>query len=91
MEDLIPETLGALKLRNTYTEEEICSAWREIVGPVLAPHTRPTGLRRGVLLVSVPQATVHYSIQGMKATLLQRLQDRFGSTRVQDIQFRVGT
>ncbi len=91
MADLIPESLNRLRMRNVFTEEEICSAWGEIVGPVLAPHTRPSGLRRGVLLVNVVQPTVHYTIQGMKGLLLERLQERFGSTRVQEIRFRLGS
>jgi len=91
MADLVPEALNRMRMRNTFTEEEICSAWGEIVGPVLAPHTRPSGLRRGVLLVSVVQPTVHYTIQGMKPLLLERLQQRFGATRVQDLRFRLGS
>jgi len=90
MTDLIPEALEGLRVRNAFTEEEICAAWSEIVGSVLAPHTRPSGLKRGVLHVLVVQPTIHYSINGMKPTLLKRLQDRFGSTRVQDIRFQVG-
>ena len=89
--DLVPEALNRLRMRSSFTEEEICAAWGEIVGPVLAPHTRPSGLRRGVLLVSVVQPTVHYTIQGMKQLLLERLQERFGATRVQDLRFRLGS
>jgi len=91
MEDLIPETLTKLKMRNAYTEEEICSAWEVVVGAQLAKHTRPSGLRRGVLQVSVSQSTVHYAIQGMKSTLLTRLQEKFGTAQVQDIHFRMGS
>jgi predicted nucleic acid-binding Zn ribbon protein len=88
--DLVPEAMNRLRMRTTFTEEEICAAWEEIVGPVLAPHTHPSGLRRGVLLVSVVQPTVHYTIQGMKKMLLERLQERFGAVRVQDLRFRMG-
>lgn len=89
--DLVPEALNRLRMRSSFTEEEICAAWGEIVGPVLSPHTRPSGLRRGVLFVSVVQPTVHYTIQGMKPILLERLQERFGAARVQELRFRLGS
>jgi predicted nucleic acid-binding Zn ribbon protein len=66
-------------------------AWVDAAGPEIAPHTRPNGLRRGVLevLVTSPvllQELAHYH----KRKLLERLRERLPGTTLTDLRFRTG-
>jgi predicted nucleic acid-binding Zn ribbon protein len=67
-------------------------AWAEAAGPEIAPHTRPNGMRRGVLEVDVTspvllQELAHYH----KRKLLERLRERLPGTTLTDLRFRAGT
>ena len=66
-------------------------AWADAAGPEFAPHTRPNGLRRGVLEVEVTspvllQELAHYH----KRQLLARLRERLPGTILTDLRFRAG-
>ena len=87
LEGLAPK----LGLANRLRQEEIVSAWAEIVGDFFARHSRPTKLDQGILIVNVLQPTVLYELdrQG-KALILTRLKARFGSKLIKELRFRLG-
>jgi predicted nucleic acid-binding Zn ribbon protein len=88
---LLPVLLGKLGLQERIREEEILSAWKEVVGDFLAQHATPAGLREGVLSVRVVQSTVQFELERMwRSRILQKLQARFGRSQVRDIRFRIG-
>jgi predicted nucleic acid-binding Zn ribbon protein len=66
-------------------------AWAEAAGPEHAPHTRVSGLRRGVLEVEVANAVLlqelaHYH----KRRLLEQLRGRLPEVTLTDLRFRAG-
>lgn len=88
---LLPALLGKLGLQERIQEEEILTAWRDIVGEFLAEHSTPAGLRDGILAVRVLQSTVQFELERvLKSRILQKLQARFGKKTVRDIRFRLG-
>lgn len=87
---LVTAALGQLKLGEQLDEAEVSAAWSELVGPVLAKHSFPRGLRYGVLTVGVTNPAIQQELYGnLKRDILARLQKRFGARRVRDINFRV--
>jgi predicted nucleic acid-binding Zn ribbon protein len=80
-----------LGLESRLREEEIISAWLEIVGDFFAQHSRPVRLHQGVLVVHVLQPTVLYELntQG-KSLILTKLKQRFGGKLIKEVRFRVG-
>lgn len=87
---LVTAALGQLKLGEQLDEAEVSAAWSELVGPVLAKHSNPCGLRYGVLTVGITNPAIHQELRGaLKRDILARLQKRFGARRVRDINFRV--
>lgn len=89
--DLIPGILRKAGLADRILEEEVVAEWNRIVGPFLARHSRPSGLRKGVLTVSVMSATVRYDLErNHRREILARLQEKFGGRTVRDIRFSPG-
>jgi predicted nucleic acid-binding Zn ribbon protein len=80
-----------LGLESRLRQEEIASAWGEIVGDFFARHSRPTKLREGILIVNVLQPTVLYELDRQwKALILTRLKGRFGGKLIKELRFRLG-
>jgi len=91
----VAEVLGrlmtSLGLGERFREEEIFSAWKEIVGEFIASHSRPARLQDGVLYVQVLQPTMHYELDRVwKVKILGKLRARFGAKSVREIRFRIG-
>ncbi len=80
-----------LGLESRLLEEEILTAWAEVVGPFFAAHSRPSRIQQGTLLVQVLQPTVLYELDRQwKAAIVAKLRERFGDRRVQTVKFRLG-
>lgn len=77
-------------LADRVAEEEVLSAWNELVGAFVAEHSKPIRLDRRTLYVQVLQPAIHYTLERQKANLLQKLQTRFGARTIRQLRFRVG-
>ena len=91
MADEVAGALEKLGVGATLSEEEILTAWSDVVPPIIANNTRPSALRDGVLEISVLQPAIHYTLERqMKRDVLNRLQSLFGRKQVRDVRFRLG-
>jgi predicted nucleic acid-binding Zn ribbon protein len=88
---VITEVARKLNCESLLREEEIISAWREIVGEFFALHSRPYKLAQGTLIVNVLQPTVLYELErSCKSVILAKLKKRFGGKTIKDLRFRSG-
>ena len=89
---VLAKALNGLKagLADRVAEEEVLSAWNDLVGAFVAEHSQPIRLDRKILYVQVLQSAIHYTLERQKADLLQKLQTRFGARTVRQLRFRVG-
>lgn len=88
--DLVGSLVTRLGLGERICEQEILSAWRDIVGDFLAGHSTPARLVGGVLHVQVLQPTVRYELETRwRSTILEKLRSRFGTSTVKDLKFRI--
>ena len=87
--DALKKLLRKLGLSERLNEQEIRSAWREIVGDFLAAHSVPVSIRDGVLTVQVIQPAVRYELdRSWKRDIVRKLQARFGAKAVREVCFR---
>jgi len=87
--DALKKLLRKLGLTERLNEQEIRSAWREIVGDFLAAHSVPVSVRDGVLVVQVIQPAVRYELdRSWKRDIVRKLQARFGAKAVREVSFR---
>jgi predicted nucleic acid-binding Zn ribbon protein len=88
MDQLIPEIIGALGLKERYETEEMEQVWRELVGDFNASLSRPVRIDRRVLYVQIAQPTALYHMERtLKPELLKKIQAKFGAERIRDIRF----
>lgn len=89
--DEVAPALEKLGMNAAIDAEDILNAWCDIVPPIIAGNTRPSGLRNGCLEISVLQSSIHYTLEReMKPHLLKRLQSLFGRRHIREIRFRLG-
>ncbi len=89
--DILVQLAPALGLEARLHEEEIFSAWTEIVGEFFARHSRPVRLHQGLLVVNVLQPTVLYELDRQwKTLILTKLKERFGGKLIKELRFRIG-
>ena len=87
---LIPEVFKGMNLDVHAQVARIAAAWPEIVGPQLAPNTRPAHLENKVLLVYVSHPGWIMELRGAPTTeILSRLQAKFGKNDIKNIRFSV--
>jgi predicted nucleic acid-binding Zn ribbon protein len=88
-EVLIAAALKKLRLDDQINEAAVRKAWADIVGPALAKHSTPRGLRNGVLFVGVAHPTIFMELRThLKKDVLARLREHLGANLVRDIVFR---
>ena len=91
LREVLVQLAPKLGLEGRLREEEIISAWAEIVGEFFARHSRPARLHQGLLVVNVLQPTVLYELdRKWKSLILARLKKRFGGKLIKELRFRVG-
>lgn len=90
MAQAVAQTMKGLGLNDRFHEDQIFSAWGEVVGEFIAANARPIGLERSVLTIQVLNSSVHYEMERMKSTILAKMQDRFGKKHLREVRFRLG-
>ena len=89
--EVLVQLAPALGLEARLREEEIFSAWSEIVGEFFTRHSRPVRLHQGLLVVNVLQPTVLYELDRQwKPLILSKLKKRFGGRLIKELRFRIG-
>jgi predicted nucleic acid-binding Zn ribbon protein len=79
-----------LGLADRFHYEEILAAWRSTVGEFSANHSHPLSLKHRVLTIAVGQPSILWTLDRSKATILTRLQEKFGCDVIRDLKFRAG-
>ena len=67
----------------------VFSNWPDIVGPVVADHSWPVSLTRGVLVVGVEEPIWHTQLTFLQAEILERLSTVAGAGAVARVEVRV--
>ena len=67
----------------------LVNAWESVVGPVLAAHTRPLGLKRGTLTVGVDHPSWATEVSFLEADLCRRVREALGVDGVERLAVRV--
>lgn len=87
---LVGQVLGDLGLDGVALAHRIGTQWPEIVGPQIAAHCRPLGIRGGVLELQVDSPVWSQQLQLRKTDLLAKLAEHFGNEAPRELRFQVG-
>jgi predicted nucleic acid-binding Zn ribbon protein len=88
--DLVGQVLGELGLEGVARAHEIGARWEEAVGPQVARHCRPIGLRGEVLELEVDSPVWAQTLQLRAPELLAALERALGAGAPRQLHFRVG-
>ena len=71
--------------------EMIVKGWSDVVGEKMAPMAKAVSFEEGVLFVRVSNSTLYSLLaQQERPRLLKKLREKFPSTTIQNIVFRMG-
>ena len=87
---VIESVLDELGLEAAAGAFRIGEAWSDCVGPEAAQHSRPVGLRAGVIEVTVDTSVWCQQLQLRRTQILDSLRERLGDDAPKDLRFRVG-
>lgn len=87
---LLGQVLDELGLETASQAFRVGESWSDAVGPEVAQHSRPIGLRGGVLEVSVDSSVWCQQLQMKRREILGALAERMGDDAPQDLRFRLG-
>ncbi|MBJ7450153.1 MAG: DUF721 domain-containing protein [Parachlamydiales bacterium] len=91
IKDLLPHVLKQISQTYGQRADLLFAAWPQIIGPQLAPMTKPLSYHDGVLTIMVRNSTLHSLLsQHEKPRILKNLKDKFPSTKIVNIVFRMG-
>ncbi len=89
LREAVRNALRRVGLAERFQEAHLTEAWGELVGPALAPHCQPAGVRRGILTVKVDHPTWMHQIAFLhKARMLQSIQRQFPQLQIRDLILR---
>lgn len=74
-------------IRNQYQENNLVSAWKEIMGQPISEKTTQIYIKEKVLFVRLSSAPLRNELQMSKAKILELYGQKFGSTSLKDIVF----
>ncbi len=86
---LVPTVLRDLGLDSTARAIRVLEVWDEALGPELAPHCRPEGLRHGVLWARVADSSWMQRIALEKPRILAALAEALGEPAASDLRLRI--
>ena len=91
MEDVLPNVLAYVEKAFADRPDLILSSWPDLIGSKLASMTRAESFVEGVLTVRVANSTLLSLLsQYEKPKLLSRLKERFPSTYIGQLIFKIG-
>lgn len=82
--------LGDLGLEAAANALRVGERWAEAVGPEVASHARPAGMRGQVLEIEVDTSVWGQQLQLRRPEILSSLRELLGEQAPTDLRFRVG-
>ena len=69
---------------------KVASFWQKAIGKKKGLHAKISTFENGVLTIAIDNSSSLYELSLEKETLLQKLQEEFGSREVNDIRLQMG-
>ena len=89
--DLLGELFAARGFNQVRAATELEAAWEQVIGELGAKQTQVSGLRHGVVTVTVAHPTLLQDLAAFrKLELLEALRAKMPGVKLQDLRFRIG-
>lgn len=87
LKEVIEQMLRVYKLRRKFDETALVLAWPEMMGKAVANRTKDIFIREKKLFVRIESAVVKNEMVMIRSMIIERMNERIGSTIVEDIVF----
>lgn len=87
LDAVLGELIDAYKIRGKLDEVELHRFWEELLGPQINAQTEGLYLQGEKVLVRLSSSVLRSELAMAKSSLLQKINERFGSNRVKDLIF----
>lgn len=88
LKQLVDKMLRSYGLGDRLDEMSLVKSWEEIVGKMIAKHTKEIYFNKGVLYVELDSSTLRQELSYVKSDLVQRLNEKAGKTMVKEIHLK---
>ena len=88
--DVLTELAARYGLGQSLALEQLQEAWKEAVGPDIAPFTKAVGVKGGLLEVVVAASVWVQELNFQKAELLAEFKQRMPKSKIRGLRFKVG-
>ena len=88
LKQLIDKMLRSYGLGDKLDEMSPVKSWEELVGKMIANHTKDIYFNKGVLYVQLDSSTLRQELSYVKSDLIQKLNDKAGKVMVKDIHLK---
>jgi len=88
--DVLAELMARRGFARINGNQALADAWQQAAGELLARHTRPGGIRRGVLEVIAANSTIMQELTFQKTQLLAAMARLLPEQTITNLRFRVG-
>jgi len=85
---LVDKMLRSYGLGDKLDEMSLVKSWEELVGKMIANHTKDIYFSKGILYVQLDSSTLRQELSYVKSDLVQRLNDKAGKIMVKDIHLK---
>jgi hypothetical protein len=90
--EVLGELILARGLGQVRSATQLAAAWAQVIAEPKPCQTRVSGLRHGVLTITVAHPVLLEELVAFrKSELLQRMRETLPHVRLQDLRFRIGT
>jgi predicted nucleic acid-binding Zn ribbon protein len=90
LSDVLSKLIALRGFARKQGDAQLQAAWAEVAGAAWAAKSRPTGIRRGVLQVSVTEGPLLSELVSFhRLTLVARLAEKHPHLKIRDLKFRL--
>ncbi|MEX1189725.1 MAG: DUF721 domain-containing protein [Bacteroidia bacterium] len=86
--EIIELFLNQSGLNSRYKEFRMLQSWNEIMGPMIAKHTKDVRIFQGTLYVELDSASIRSELSFAKSRIIENLNAEAGEAIVSEIVFR---
>jgi len=87
---ILDEIIKRYGLEGKVMEYKLSVHWKDIVGEIIASHTRPAGIRYKKLKILVDSPVWLQEISFYKHEIIEKINRHFGKTLVTKVYFKIG-
>jgi hypothetical protein len=86
--ELIDLWLRQYGLNGKYKEFRLLQSWNELMGPMIAKHTKDVRIHQDILYVELDSASIRSELSYSKSKIVDNLNSEAGETIIKEIVFR---